>query len=155
MVCETDGRGGEARQIVLLTYNLFSWPKHAVLSSRPTRHYFCFSAKPAQPEPLYGPQAPAGTLAVTASWLWLGLHWLQLSQLNAAQLKAEAFNGAISLTSYWLSFWPSLPSTGSTGADICIYYFITPTYFRLDHMISFHLFTQVRLWLTARSRVNM
>ena len=27
--------------------------------------------------------------------------------------------------------------------------------FRLDHVIFFRLFTQVRLWLTARSRLNM
>ena len=55
----------------------------------------------------------------------------------------------------WLSLRPSLPPTDSTAMGICIYYFITPTYFRLDHMIFFHLFTQVRFWLTAQSRVNM
>ena len=42
-----------------------------------------------------------------------------------------------------------------TAAGICIYYFLTPTYFQLDHMIVFHLFTQVHLWLMAWSRVIM
>ena len=40
--------------------------------------------------------------------------------------------------------------TDSTAASICIYYFITPTYFRWDHLIFFRLFTQVYVWLTAR-----
>ena len=55
----------------------------------------------------------------------------------------------------WLSLWPSLPPTDTTATGICIYYFIMPTYSRLDHMIFFSLFIQVRLWLTAQSRVNM
>ena len=112
-------------------------------------------ARVAQPKAWYGPQAPAGTLSVTSSWLWLGPHWLQLSQLEAAQLEVAALSGALSLTANWLSLWPSLPPTFSTAMGICIYYFITPTYFWLDHMIFFCLFTQVCLWLTARSRVSM
>ena len=41
--------------------------------------------------------------------------------------------------------------TNSTAAGICLYSFITPTCFRFF----FHLFTQVHLWLTAWSRVNI
>ena len=59
-----------------------------------------------------------------------GLHCLQLFQLEAA-----AVSGVLSLTANWFSLWPSLPLTASTAMGICIYYFITPTYFRLDHMI--------------------
>ena len=62
---------------------------------------------------------------------------------------------SLSLTANWLSLWPSLPPADSTAAGICIYYFIMPSYFRLDHMIFFRLLTQVHLWLTAWSRVNM
>ena len=39
---------------------------------------------------------------------------------------------------------PSLTPTDSTAASICIYYFITLSYFRLDHVIFFRLLTQVR-----------
>ena len=44
-----------------------------------------------------------------------------------------------------------LSPTDSTAAGICLYSFITPTCFRFF----FRLFTQVHLWLTARSRVNI
>ena len=37
-----------------------------------------------------------------------GLHCLQLSQLEAAQLDAAAPSGTLSLTATWLSLWPSL-----------------------------------------------
>ena len=87
------------------------------------------------------------------NWLWLGLHWLKFSPLEAAQLEAAVLSGAHPLAANWLSLRPSLSLTVSNAAGICIYYFITPTDFRLDHMIFFHLFTQVHLWLTARSRV--
>ena len=42
-----------------------------------------------------------------------------------------------------------LSPTNSTAPGICLYSFIMPTCF------CFHLFTQVHLWLTARSRVNI
>ena len=41
--------------------------------------------------------------------------------------------------------------TDSTAVGICLYYFITPSCF----YFFFRLFSQVHLWLTARSRVNM
>ena len=41
--------------------------------------------------------------------------------------------------------------TNSTAASTCLYSLITPTCFRFF----FHLFTQIHLWLTARSRVNI
>ena len=44
-----------------------------------------------------------------------------------------------------------LSPTNSTAAGTCLYSFITPTCFRFF----FHLFTQVHLRLTARSRVNI
>ena len=78
----------------------------------------------------------------------------RLGLLNWRPLRAVALSGVFSLTTSWLSLWPSLSPTDSTAAGICIYYFIMPTYLRLDHM-NFCLFTQVHLWLTARSRVNM
>ena len=80
-----------------------------------------------------------------------GLHCLQPYQLETAQLEAAALTGVLSLTANWLPLWPSQTPTFNCR----IYYFTTPTYFRLDHMIFFRLFTQVRLWLTAQSRVNM
>ena len=43
-----------------------------------------------------------------------------------------------------------LSPTNSTAAGICLYSFITSTCFRF-----FCLFTQVNLWLTARSRINI
>ena len=42
-----------------------------MLSSRPTYHFFCFSARVAKPEAWYGSQDLAGAFSVTASWLWL------------------------------------------------------------------------------------
>ena len=44
-----------------------------------------------------------------------------------------------------------LSSTNSTAAGTCLYSFITSSCFRFF----FRLFTQVHLWLTARSRVNI
>ena len=74
--------------------------------------------------------------------------------LNRKPLRASALNGSLSLTTGWLCLRSSLTPTDSAVAGICIYYFITPTHFRLDHMIFFRLFTQVYLWLMAQSRVN-
>ena len=91
--------------------------------------------------------APSGSFSLAATCSHSGLHCLQLSQLEAA-----APSGTLSLTAKWIWLWPSLSPTDS---GICIYYFITLTHFRLDHMTLFRLFTQVHLWLTARSRVNM
>ena len=44
-----------------------------------------------------------------------------------------------------------LSPTNSTAAGTCLYSFLTTTCFHLF----FHWFTQVHLWLTARSRVNI
>ena len=69
---------------------------------------------------------------------WLGL-------LNQGSLRATASVYKLALTLAFLSL------TDSTAAGICLYSFITPTYFRFF----FRLFTQVHLWLTAQSRVNI
>ena len=82
----------------------------------------------------------------TASWPGL---------LNRRPLRATAPSGSFSLTVNWLWLCPSLSPTDSTAKGICIYYFITSLHFRQDHMTLFRLFTQVHLWLTALSRVNM
>ena len=44
-----------------------------------------------------------------------------------------------------------LSPTNSTAASTCLYSFITPTCFSFF----FRLFTQVHLWMTVRSRVNI
>ena len=44
-----------------------------------------------------------------------------------------------------------LSSTNSTAAGTCLYSFITSACFRFF----FRLFTQMHLWLTARSRINI
>ena len=62
--------------------------------------------------------------------------------LNRGSLRATAFSV------YKLAF---LSSTDSTAAGICLYSFLMSTCFRFF----FGLFTQVHLWLTARSRVNI
>ena len=83
----------------------------------------------------------------------------QLSTSSASRpglpLRAVAIRRAFSVTANWLrlgSHW--LLQTDSTATDICIYYFIMPIFFRLDHVIFFCLFTQVHFWLTALPSVN-
>ena len=94
---------------------------------------------------------------VRSQWLQAGFDsaFTDSNSFNWRPLRVAVPSGAFSLTASLLSLWPSLCPTHSTAAGICIYYFITPTYFGLDHVIFFRLFTHVRLWLTARSRVNM
>ena len=75
--------------------------------------------------------------------------------LNWRPLWIIASSGVFLLTASWFSLWPSLFPTNSTATGICIYYFMMPSYFRLDHVIFIRSFTQVHLWLTTRSRVNM
>ena len=75
--------------------------------------------------------------------------------LNRRPLKGVNHSGAFSLTASWLWVWPSRLPSDSLTAGIGIYYFITPSYFRLDNMIFFRLFKQVRFWSTARLKVNM
>ena len=118
---------------------------------------------------------------MTASWLWLWpslfpilnwrppnrrqepsegrSHWLQTgshSGLHCIQIStggSSPHRGALTDCKLALTLTFTDPTT-LTVAGISIYYYITPTYFRLDHMIFFHLFTQVHLWLTAQSRDN-
>ena len=49
----------------------------------------------------------------------------------------------------WPSLWPFPTNSTATGASL--YSFVTPTCFSFFY----RLFTQVHLWLTARSRVNI
>ena len=78
----------------------------------------------------------------TSSASWLG--FLNRRSLWATALSLQAGPHSV-LTLAFLS------STNSTAAGTCLYSFITPTCFRFF----FRLFTQVHLWLTARSRVNI
>ena len=152
---QTNGRGG-GRQDRLLYWPITSSLDHSTL---------CYLQDPlstsASRPGLLNRRPGMGHRPQGACSQWLragfyfGLYSLQLPQLEATQLEAAVLSWALSVTENWLSLWPSLPPTDSTVVGICIYYFKTPTYFRLDHMIFFRLFTQVPLWLTARSRVNM
>ena len=151
VVCETDGQG-ETRLIAILTQLLLTtlcYLQDQLSTSSASR-----------PELLYWrPGMSHRPLQAHSQWLQAGfdsgLHCRQLSQMEATQLEAAALSGVLSLTADWLLLWRSLHPTDSTAAGICIYYFIMPTDFRLDHMIFIHLFTQVHLWLTARSKVSM
>ena len=69
--------------------------------------------------------------------------WLEL--LNRGSLRATALSLQAGPHSVFLSL------TNSTATGICLYSFITPTCI----CFFFRLFTQVHLWLTARSRVNI
>ena len=69
-------------------------------------------------------------------------------------LWGAASSGALYVTVSWLRLRPSLTLTAPTAAGISIYHSITPmTSDELHHF--FRLPTHVRLWLTARSRINM
>ena len=72
----------------------------------------------------------------SASWLVL---------LNQGSLRATASVCKLVLTLAFLS------STNTTAAGTCLYSFMTYTFF----CFFFHLFKQVHLWLTARSRVSI
>ena len=54
--------------------------------------------------------------------------------------------------SHWLQDALTLAFTASNWL-ISIYYFITSAYFRLDHIIFFRLFTQVRLWRLSQGSI--
>ena len=152
-----DRRTGRGRQDRLLYWPLTSSLDHSTLCyfQDPLSTSSASRTGLLKRRPSMGPR-PQRT---RSQWLQAGfdsgLHYPQLSQLEVTQLEVEALSGALTLTANWRSLWPSMSQTYSTAASICVYYFITPTYFRLDHMIFFRLFTQVRLWLTTRSRVDM
>ena len=77
----------------------------------------------------------------TSSASWLGL-------LNQGSLRETALSrGILSLQ----DSWSSCLQLNSTAAGIFLYSFIMPTYF----CFFFCLFTQVYLWLTAQSKVNI
>ena len=100
---------------------------------------------------------------ITSSLDHIRLYYLQdhtyhFFRISADVAQPEAWFGPQSPAgcSQWLLDGSDLALTNpdSTTTGICIYYFIKPIYFRLDHVIFFRSFTQVRLWLTARSRVR-
>ena len=116
MWCVGDGRtdGRRQREIAILTHNFFPWPWHAVLFTRPDLALL-LHARGCSTRELVWATGPSGALSVTASWLWFGPLWLQLTSRHLHILFYNAYN-------------------------FCDCFF---------------LFTQVRLWLTARSRVSM
>ena len=72
-----------------------------------------------------------------------------------AQLEVAAPSGALSLSA-WLSLSPSLfpTATDSTAAGIWIYYFMTPTCFRLDHVIFFRYLHRCISWKLENRKKN-
>ena len=152
MLCETGSRR-EARKIAMLTDNVFSWPYHAVLSSRPIS-----TSSASRPGLLnrrlgmgHRPQRVRSQCLQAGSHS--GLHCLQLSQLEATQLEAAAPSGALSLTPNWFLPWP-FTLTKWLYCHGYLHILFHYVHFRLDQVIFFRLFTQVHLLLTARSVCN-
>ena len=148
VVCVTNGRGGgdktdyyiDPQLLLLTTSRCVIFKTHLAIL---LLGWGCST------EGRWGQQPLAGRSHWLQAGSHSGLHFFQLSQLEAAQLEAAAPSGLL-----WFWLWPSLSPADSTAAGIYIYYFITPSNFRLDNMLLFRLFTQMYLWLTHRSRVN-
>ena len=168
----TEGRstGGSSPQLGVLTdcTGLY-WDPHCLQLSQ----LEATQLEAAAPSWVFSPTALAFTETLTVSnclnWRQQPpagcshrLHWplLRPSLSPTVSTGGHPIGGSspkrvLSLTANWLWLWPSLSPTDLISTGICIYYFITPTCFRLNHLIFFRLFTQVHHWLTARSRVNM
>ena len=86
-----------------------------------------------------------GQTAILSQLLLLTIAASQLGLLNCGRWGPQPLVCKLALTLAFLS------PTNSTVAFTCLYSFITPTCYRFF----FRLFTQMHLWLTARSRVNI
>ena len=125
---------GRRRQTAILTHNFFFWPYHSVLSSRPHLALLLFGRRTLTQRPTvgrYSSGAPSHSLALP----WpTALFWPQAETDSRLRLTVS-------------------------HVGICIYHFITPTYFCSTTWLLPFIFSRAfraeNLWLTVRSRVNM